>query len=95
VLSRFGYPNDEALAGHPLYAAGMNTYGGYEVIGSDWKLEVDQQNRVAFPDWHGWPVRHFAFVFHDSMFECLAENYIVRSSSGPDDEFFRTAISEM
>lgn len=29
----FGYPNDEALLGHPLYAG--RRYGFYEVIDSD------------------------------------------------------------
>jgi hypothetical protein len=77
LVSRFGYPNDEALPGHPLYAVGLETYNCYEVLDSGWKTEIDRQNLVSFPEWPGYAVRHFAFVFHDSMFECLAEDLIV------------------
>jgi hypothetical protein len=34
LLAEFGYPNDEALAGHPLYASGLRAYGIFEVLNS-------------------------------------------------------------
>lgn len=95
LLTRFGYPNDEALEGHPLYAAGLDTYGGFEILESGWRVEIEQQNRVAFPAWPGWDVRHFAFVFHDSMFECLARNYAVRVLGGDDTAVFQQALNSM
>lgn len=30
LISRFGYPNDEALGGHPLYERGLDHYGCFE-----------------------------------------------------------------
>lgn len=95
LLTRFGYPNDEALSGHPLYPVGLNTYGGFEVLESSWKIEIEEQNRIAFPAWRGWDVRHFAFVFHDSMFECLARDYVVRSLGGDDRAVFQQALNRM
>ena len=35
-LTKFGYPNDEALPGHPLYEKGLSAYGIYEVFNSSW-----------------------------------------------------------
>lgn len=75
VISRFGYPNDEALSGHQLSKRGLRCYGLYEVLESSWLLELQRQNRVAFPntDWPaGAHLRHFVATFHDSTFECLA-----------------------
>jgi hypothetical protein len=95
LLTRFGYPNDEALRGHPLYAAGLNRYGGFEILESSLKIEIEQQNRIAFPAWPGWDVRHFAFVFHDSMFECLARDYVVRFVGGDDTAVFQQALNSM
>ncbi len=30
LIREFGYPNDEALGGHPLYERGLRFYGVYE-----------------------------------------------------------------
>jgi hypothetical protein len=72
IITRFGYPNDEALGGHPLYARGLQHYGVFEVHGSSWPSELEAQNRRVFPDSHAFDYRHFIFTFHDSTFECLA-----------------------
>ncbi len=72
LISRFGYPNDEALGGHPLYANGLRHYGVFEVHDSSWPQELEAQNRRVFPDSHSFAYRHFIFTFHDSTFECLA-----------------------
>lgn len=72
LVSRFGYPNDEALAGHPLYKVGLRSYGVFEVSNSSWDHEMRAQNRVAFPKFDMPKRRHFIFTFHDSMFECIA-----------------------
>ncbi|MEZ4523289.1 MAG: hypothetical protein R3A46_16850 [Thermomicrobiales bacterium] len=73
ALTKFGYPNDEALPGHPLYDRGLGRYGCYEVLNPTWAAEIDAMNRVSFPEYQLDPVRHFIFTFHDSTFECLAE----------------------
>ena len=72
TITRFGYPNDEALGGHPLYAKGLQPYGVFEVHGSSWPAELEAQNRRVFPDSHSFDYRHLVFTFHDSTFECLA-----------------------
>jgi hypothetical protein len=69
----FGYPNDEAHPGHPLYSNW--SYGFYEALGSDWRDRLEAQNRVAFPDWTTpWQRRHFLVVCHESLVEVLAED---------------------
>lgn len=76
----FGYPNDEALGGHPLYERGLGFYGAFEVLNSSWIRQIRAMNEVCFPgrSWHFDTERHFALTFHDSMFECIATGYEVR-----------------
>jgi hypothetical protein len=83
LCTRFGYPNDEALAGHPLHAAGVVEYAIYEVLNPSWSRHLEQQNRVAFPQTGSWNLRHFIIVFHDSTFECLAEDLVLRVLDEP------------
>jgi hypothetical protein len=84
LVATFGYPNDEALGGHPLYAAGLSFYGVFEVEASPWIARLQSQNAVQFPDASWWPnspystsgpVRHFIITFQDSTFECLARSF--------------------
>jgi hypothetical protein len=76
LQAKFGYPNDEALPGHPLGHSGLGYYGLFEVRGSAWLAELGEQNRVAFPasTWPPRPFRHFVLTFHDSTFEALCMN---------------------
>jgi hypothetical protein len=85
-LTKFGYPNDEARPGHPLYAKGLGGYGVYEVLGSSWLRALDAQNRVAFPASGRSQSRHFIFTFHDSTLECLADAITVTVSRAPYHE---------
>ena len=71
ILTKFGYPNDEALAGHPLSGRGLGPYDAYEVLNSRWDRQVRDQNRVSFPNGTRPKDRHYIFTFHDSTFECL------------------------
>lgn len=70
---QFGYPNDEALEGHPLWGFGLAYHGAFEVVDSPWRSALEAQNAVAFPDtaW-GEGLRHFVLTFHDTTFECLS-----------------------
>lgn len=74
LLTRYGLPNDEAMAGHPLFAKGLNDSGVYEVINSSWIRQVTERNRIAFPNNSEWIAtkRHFIFVLKDKTFECIA-----------------------
>ena len=80
----FGAPNDEALAGHPLAARGLEPYTAFEVQESSWVDRLEGMNRVhpmhsatLFED-----CRHFIFTFHDSTFECVANSYAISKSQG-------------
>jgi hypothetical protein len=85
-LTRFGQPNDEARAGHPLYSKGLNTYGVYEVRNSLWSRQTVEMNRVSFPNTPDSTQKHFIFTFHDSTFECLAHGLRADLSTKPYSE---------
>lgn len=72
---KFGFPNDEALHGHPLAAAGLTPYALHEIEHSPWLDELRSMERVhersttlPFP-----AARHFVFTFHDATFEAVAQ----------------------
>jgi hypothetical protein len=92
-VATFGYPNDEALPGHPLYAAGLRHYGLFEVHDSEWIERLSRQNRVVFPEVtpRGSSIRHFVITFHDSTFECLAED--VRGAFASNGEELRRLVA--
>lgn len=94
-VSQFGYPNDEALSGHPLWGRGLGFYGIYEVLDSSWIARLDAQNRVAFPDFIPSPKRHFIITFHDETFECLADDLTARIASGSPREVFTRLASDI
>jgi len=73
-ISKFGYPNDEAWSGIPR-TKGLD-YGCYEILDSPWPAELCELNKHSFPNSKpSTELRHFLFLFHDSSFECLAEDY--------------------
>ena len=73
ILTRFGYPNDEARWGIPQYNG--VSYGIYEVRNSSWIQEVIGLNRYRFPKtMDDYVSHHFLFAFHDDTFECLADS---------------------
>jgi hypothetical protein len=77
LLTRFGHPNDEARWGMPKYV--NCSYGIYEVKYSSWIKEVVAANRHSFPETRDDYVhRHFLFAFHDSTFECLADDLSIK-----------------
>lgn len=71
MWTTFGYPNDEALEGHPMSGRGFDSFGVCEVFNSPWITRMRAQNRIRFPEFDMHPVRHLIFSFHDDTFECL------------------------
>jgi hypothetical protein len=72
----FGSPNDEALAGHPLYDKGLQFYSVHLVENSSWISLLERRNSVhprhdrrRFLD----NKRHYVFTFHDSTLECVVK----------------------
>lgn len=83
TIATFGYPNDEALAGHRLYSKGLGFYGCFEIVDSEWIEELKRNNKVSFPHVEGMLLaKHFVFTFSDSTFECIARD-IVRANEYP------------
>jgi hypothetical protein len=74
---RFGGPNDEVLAGHPLYGRGLQAYGAHRVLNSPWIAQERRTNSVhrGFRDdaWDG--LTHYLLLFHDNLFECIARGH--------------------
>ena len=85
-VTKFGYPNDEALAGHPLYDHGLSAYGVFEVLNSEWIELTVRQNQVSFPETRKGTGRHFIFTFHDSTFECIASGLSTSLETGSDEK---------
>jgi hypothetical protein len=71
---RFGYPNDEALPGHPLYQFGLGYYGFFTVENSPLISEIGKQNefhRQHHPGIYK-KFRHWVVTFHDETLEVIA-----------------------
>jgi hypothetical protein len=94
--SRFGGPNDEGRPEHPLYDKGMRElgYAMCEVLFSHWAQERAARNETTARRIWGsafekayrtqtFALRHFAFLFHDTTFECLAKDIRVVVSAEP------------
>jgi hypothetical protein len=93
-ITKFGYPNDEALSGHPLYKRGLVGYGVFEVPNSIWIKQMTEQNRVAFPNPPDSTQRHFIFSFHDSTFECVADELVATLSHENYQQLFERLTRE-
>ena len=78
MQSKFGYPNDEAFSGHPIYNSGFSGYGTFEVVNSKWEQTLIEQNRVAFPNTGKWGLRHLIFAFKENVLECLVDDFDFR-----------------
>ena len=83
MQSKFGYPNDEAYSGHPLYGKGFTGLGVFEVINGNWEQTLIEQNRIAFPNTSPWNLRHLIFPFKENVLECLVEGFEVRIENRP------------
>jgi hypothetical protein len=46
LIYKYGYPNDEAMAAHPMSKYGLGFYGLYEVFNSPWIVEIRNSNRI-------------------------------------------------
>ena len=76
ISFRFGYPNEEALAGHPLHKYGLNWYGFHIVENSPWIEELATQNKVhSMNDPAGWrKLLHWIITFHDETLEVVGRH---------------------
>jgi hypothetical protein len=97
ALTRFGSPNDEGRPEHPLYPKGLAevAYAVCEVEHSAWaRQEMARARRSAECIWgdhfarayagRAGTTRHFLVAFHDSTFECLADDVHIRVTVRPE-----------
>lgn len=79
IAIRFGYPNDEGLIGHRLFDRGLRAYCVWEVLNSDWPVELERANRKHPEHFPGLfdSLRHIIFTFHDSTLEVLSRSFEV------------------
>jgi anti-anti-sigma factor len=81
LVYKFGAPNDEALAGHPLHGRGLVGYRAHTVERSRWIGEHEKINSVHPLHKPGWEklFTHYVLAFHDETFECIARNHYVNT----------------
>lgn len=81
---RFGHPNDEVMAGHPLHGRGLEPYAAHEVHNSALLAEHARINSVhprhSAARWAA--VRHYFLAFHDDVVEVLADGIRARTVRG-------------
>ncbi len=92
-ITKFGYPNDEAWSAIPR-TRGLS-YDFYEVLESSWSKELDELNRHGFPKHQRTNQRHFLALFHDSSFECLAQDLSVEVTYEPLADVLSTLSSAL
>jgi hypothetical protein len=77
---RFAGVSNDVLHGHPLAGKGLTAYSAHQVANSRWLAAETQIHSV---DGNHDPVpwgrlRHYLLMFHDDLFECLAEGVDMR-----------------
>jgi len=79
----FGPPNDEAFSGHPLAARGLTPYGAFKIDNSSWVRRLERMNSVhpRHRRERYQRLNHYVLSFHDSTFECVAEDIVHETSS--------------
>ena len=72
-----GYPNDEALNAHPLYASGLGFYGFHVVENSPLIADLDHRNQIHKQHVAGAYMKrfcHWIITFHDDTLEVVARD---------------------
>ncbi|WP_052608238.1 hypothetical protein [Leptonema illini] len=92
---KFGGPNDEALDGHPLWNSGLEPYSAHRIENSLWTKEEMQINSVHSQfNLDYWKDRkHFLFLFHDELFECIADGFNITVQSGSFRDVAQAALT--
>jgi hypothetical protein len=93
----FGPPNDEALHGHALAKRGLQPFGIYEIRNSSWIRDLEQMNKADHRQDTRCieALRHFAFTFHDSLFECVAKDVMLAATLANSIETSKNLMAHM
>lgn len=81
---KFGGVNDEVICAHPLSEHGLEAYRAHTVENSSWIKTQKKINSVHsnYNQEHWNKRKHYIFTFHDEIFECIADGYVVDVFSG-------------
>ncbi len=77
---KFGGMNDEVWSGHPLYERGLEGYRAHQIENSQWlkdEKKINSVHRGCYKEEHWLTKKHYFLLFHDDMFECLADGYSI------------------
>ncbi|HEX7276939.1 MAG TPA: hypothetical protein VF244_06145 [Acidimicrobiales bacterium] len=85
IAASLGPPNDEVLHGHPLHGSGLGGYDAHIVRSSRWIADLMAMNSVhEHFSQESWSAsNHYLLVFHDEVFECVAERYDIETITAP------------
>lgn len=92
----FGPPGDETFHGHPLANRGLRHYSVSEVKHSSWIRSVKGIISVH-PHYRPGAYsgdRHFIFAFHETTFECVAEDFDLSVCRGSVSSVLRASWPE-
>jgi len=80
----FGPPGDETFEAHPLSSHGLERYSSFIIKDSSWLRILIKMNSVhpRHNESHFENLKHFILSFHDSTFECIAEDFEVETVNG-------------
>ena len=94
---RFGIANDEVFDGLPLWKKGLKFYSAHIIENSTWINEIKRINKVH-PHYNEnmWTNRkHFALLFHDEIFEVIAEGYKIETHKLTFEQLGQEVVSRM
>lgn len=79
----FGLPDNETIHGHPYSKLGMESFSFYELKNSNLIKELQEIQKVhEYYNPLKWETyKHYILTFHDNMFECIAQDFEVRSEN--------------
>ena len=81
IAHKFGVANDEVFHGLSLWRKGLEYYKAHIIDNSKWIAEVKQIHKVhdGFKENRWTDFKHYVLLFHDSLFECIAEGYRIET----------------
>lgn len=94
---RFGIANDEVFSGLPLWKKGLQSYSAHIVENSTWINEIKRINKVhPYYNENMWTdKKHFLLLFHDEIFEVIAEGYKIETHKLTFEQLGQEVVSRM
>jgi hypothetical protein len=85
------------MHGHPYHKLGLRSYSFYELLDSDLVKSLDDTQKVHpfYNPKQSYLGNHYIITFHDSMFECVATDFEIRSENKTLNEQVLNLLAEM